>query len=105
MYFFCLLFDCFGQQSRVITRIYPTIIRRKIILFDDGIGVKKQKENRSKNQDVVIGEPDKSARKQKRKTVITDVVLLQTTKGSFEYLTSRVIAFILYQMYLTKQLQ
>ncbi len=60
----------------------------EILLFDDGIGVKKQKENRSKNQDVVIGEPDKSGQKQKRKTVITDVVLFPTPKGSFEYLTS-----------------
>ena len=63
-------------------------LSQEILLFDDGIGVKKQKENRSKNQDVVIGEPEQSGQKQKRKTVITDVVLLQTPLGSFEYLIS-----------------
>ncbi len=77
---------------------------KEILLFDDGIGVKKQKahrlrrgdlgvkteqeETRSTNQDVVSGEADKSGQKKKRKTVITDVVLLQTPKGSFKYLTS-----------------
>ena len=79
-------------------------LTEEILLFDDGIGVKKQKahrlrrgflsvktepeETREKNPDVVISTPDESGQKQKRKTVITDVVLLQTPKGSFEYLTS-----------------
>ncbi len=74
---------------------------KEILLFDDGIGVKKQKahrlrlglkteqeENRQKNQDVVINKSDSSQKKQKRKTVITDIVLLQTPKGSFEDLIS-----------------
>ena len=60
----------------------------EILLFDDGIGVKKQKENRHKKQDIVISKADKSGQKQKRKTVITDVVLLQKPKGGFEYLIS-----------------
>lgn len=63
-------------------------LSKEILLFDDGIGVKKQKENRSKNQDAVMGEADKLGQKQKRKTVITDVVLLQAPKGNFEYLIS-----------------
>ena len=45
-------------------------------------------ETREKNQDVVRAEADESGQKPKRKTVITDVVLLQTPKGSFESLTS-----------------
>ena len=45
-------------------------------------------DNRHKKQDVVISETDESGQKQKRKTVITDVVLLQTPLGSFEYLIS-----------------
>ncbi len=89
--------------------IAPTVdiydpLTKEILLFDDGIGVKKQKahrprrgllgvrteqeETRSRNQDVVSGEADESGQKKKRKTVITDVVLLQTPKGSFKYLTS-----------------
>ena len=63
-------------------------LSQEILLFDDGIGVKKQKENRSKNQDVVLGKTAQSGQKQKRKTVITDVVLLQTPLGSFKYLIS-----------------
>lgn len=63
-------------------------LSKEILLFDDGIGVKKQKENRHKKQDVVISETDKSGQKQKRKTVITDVVLLQKPKRGFEYLIS-----------------
>ncbi len=81
------------QEIKSESQIAPTVdiydpLPKEILLFDDGIGVKKQKENRSKNQDVVIGEADESGQKQKRKTVITDVVILQTPKGSFEYLTS-----------------
>ncbi len=89
--------------------IEPTVniydpLTEEILLFDDGIGVKKQKthrlrrvnlgvkteqeETRQKNQDGVINESDSSQKKQKRKTVITDIVLLQTPKGSFESLTS-----------------
>ena len=79
------------QSIKSDPSIAPTVdiynpLSKEILLFDDGIGVKKQKENRSKNQDVVIGEPKQAGQKQKRKTVITDMVLLQTPKGSFEYL-------------------
>jgi hypothetical protein len=60
----------------------------EILLFDDGIGVKKQKANRHKKSELVKSESQELGTKQKRKTVMTDVVLLQTRTGSFEYLTS-----------------
>ena len=63
-------------------------LTEEILLFDDGIGVKKQKETRDKKQEVVMSESEPSGKKQKRKTVITDVVLLQTPPGNFEYLTN-----------------
>lgn len=63
-------------------------LQEEILLFDDGIGVKKQKTNRDKKSELVRSEPEATSPKQKRKTVITDVVLLQTPKGSFESLTS-----------------
>ena len=50
--------------------------------------MKKQKETRSKKPKVVMSESEPSGKKQKRKKVITDVVLLQTPKGSFEYVTN-----------------
>jgi hypothetical protein len=65
---------------------------KEILLFDDGIGVKKQEETRSKKTDKVMTESKSPEQKQKRKTVITDVVLLQTPKGSFEYLTNPIDA-------------
>ncbi len=86
--------------------IAPTVdiyepLTEEILLFDDGIGVKKQKahrlrldlkteqeENRHQKPDVVVSESNSPQKKQKRKTVITDIVLLQTPKGSFESLTS-----------------
>ena len=73
--------------------IAPTVdiyepLTEEILLFDDGIGVKKQKETRSKKPDVVMTESDLAQKKPKRKTVITDIVLLQTPKGNFESLTS-----------------
>lgn len=97
------------EQSKLEIAIAPTVdiydpSTEEILLFDDGIGVKKQKahrlrrehldlkreqeETRSKNQDVLRSESDSATKKQKRKTVITDVILLQTCKGSFEYLTN-----------------
>ncbi len=75
------------SQIASLVDIYNPL-SQEILLFDDGIGVKKQKENRHKKQDVVISESDESGKKQKRQTVTTDVVLLETPKGSFEYLTS-----------------
>ena len=81
------------EQSKPELAIAPRVdiydrLTEEILLFDDGIGVKKQKETREKKQDVVMSESNLPAKKQKRKTVITDVVLLQTPKGSFEYLTN-----------------
>ena len=75
------------SQIASLVDIYDPLAQ-EILLFDDGIGVKKQKENRHKKQDVVISETEQSGQKQKRKTVITDVVLLQKPKGGFEYLIS-----------------
>jgi hypothetical protein len=63
-------------------------LAEEILLFDDGIGVKKQKANRHKKPEQVLSESQELGTKQKRQAVITDVVLLQTPKGSFEYLTS-----------------
>ena len=68
----------------------------EIFLFDDAIGVKKQKENREGNQELVIELASRgkfegtnsSEKKKSRKTVITDLVLLQTPKGHFEYVTT-----------------
>lgn len=60
----------------------------EILLFDDGIGVKKQKANRDKKPELVKSESQELETKQKRQTVITDVVLFQTPTGNFEYLTS-----------------
>ncbi len=77
-----------------------------ILLFDDGIGVKKQKaqrlyrgnlnlkteqedtceENTSEQLKNEITQVSKD--KKSRKTVITDVVLLLTPKGNFEYITT-----------------
>ena len=54
--------------------------------------MKKQKETRSKTTDIVMTESDSLPQKQKRKTVTTDVVLLQTPKGSFEYVISPIDA-------------
>lgn len=63
-------------------------LQEEILVFDDGIGVKKQKENRQKKPSLIISESQELEREQKGKSVITDVVLLQTPKGSFESLIS-----------------
>ena len=66
----------------------------EILLFDDGIGVKKQKDNRERRQNIITSEPTKSEgtqtsnQKQIRKKVTTDIVLLETPKGGFEYITT-----------------
>ena len=59
----------------------------EILLFDDGIGVKKQKPNREKRQEIINGELEQGEKEHSRQRVITDVVLLQTQRGSFETLT------------------
>jgi hypothetical protein len=59
----------------------------EILLFDDGIGVKKQKENRHSRQADGVEKNEKIV-KQTKTMVFTDVILLETQKGQFEYLTS-----------------
>ena len=80
----------------------------EILLFDDAIGVKKQKAHRLRREnlgvktesednresnlatslELNVSEKDSSPPKKSRQTVNTDVVLLEKTKGSFEYITS-----------------
>jgi len=50
--------------------------------------VKRQKENREKNQGIVNSKNEELENQPTRKTVITDIVLLQTPLGSFEYIIS-----------------
>ena len=56
--------------------------------------MKKQKEHRERHQNIITSEPSSSEKtetsnpKKFRKKVITDVVLLETPKGSFEYITT-----------------
>ena len=60
----------------------------EILLFDDGIGVKKQKPNRDKKPEIIKKELEQWSKEQKRQRVTTDVVLLQTPSRNFETLTS-----------------
>ncbi len=67
--------------------------QEEILLFDDGIGVKKQKDNRERNHSptserALLKETEISEVKKSRKNIITDLVLLETAKGRFEYITS-----------------
>ncbi len=64
-------------------------------MFDDGISVKEQRENRQSNKQKLgtIKESwprakEISERKKVRKKVITDVVLLETPAREFEYIIS-----------------
>ena len=90
-----------NQEITSEVQISPTVDiydpeAAEIFLFDDAIGVKKQKENRERNQELVIElasrgkieETNSSEPKKSRKTVLTDLVLLQTPKGHFEYVTT-----------------
>ena len=80
---------------------------KEILLFDDAIGVKKQKAHRLRpvrgvkteqedtregssatSAQLKVSEKDSSPKKKSRQTVNTDVVLLETPPGSFEYITS-----------------
>ncbi len=77
---------------------------QEILLFDDAIGVKKQKAHRLRREHLgakteqedpresssalQVSEKDLSPQKKSRKTVNTDVVLLEKPKGGFEYITS-----------------
>jgi hypothetical protein len=58
----------------------------EILLFENGILVKKQKEKREKSASSL---PDAEMRgdcRKKRQNVLSDVVLLETSPGKFEYL-------------------
>ena len=59
----------------------------EILLFDDAIGVKKQKENREKLDKKEIDESEHIS-KVSRKFIITDVILLEKPSGGFQYITS-----------------
>ncbi len=76
----------------------------EILLFDDAIGVKKQKaqrlrreslgfkteqeDTRESNSALKVLEQDSSPPKKSRQAVNTDVVLLEKPQGGFEYITS-----------------
>ena len=79
-----------GQEIPIapIVDIYDPI-KAEILLFDDGIGVKQQKANRIRNCHCEVKtESECQPLKTKRKTVITDLVLLQTPEDCFEYITN-----------------
>ena len=63
----------------------------EILLFDDAIGVKKQKENREKLDKKAVNE-SKNISKQSRKFITTDVILLEKPLGGFQYITSPIDA-------------
>jgi len=71
---------------------------KEILLFDDGISVKKQKDNRERHQNIISSEPstleetETSDQKKSRKKVITDIVLLETPQKTFEYITTPIDA-------------
>lgn len=54
----------------------------EVLLYDDAIGVKAQKPQRCRSDELIIEEPEYP------KTVLTDVVLLQTAPQQFEYLSA-----------------
>ena len=56
----------------------------EILLFEDGIQVKRQKEHRTSGSQVRLSENEGS----ERQRVNTDVILLQQPQGDFEYLTT-----------------
>ena len=58
----------------------------EILLFDDGIQVKGQKLKRSVNKESTADIPCSDTVKSKTPAIITDVAMLQTPKGEFEYL-------------------
>ena len=63
----------------------------EILLFDDAIGVKKQKENRVKVDEKEIDESE-NIPKRSRKFITTDVILLEKPSGGFQYITSPIDA-------------
>ncbi len=56
----------------------------EILLFEDGIQVKRQKDHRTSPNQEELPEDQIS----ERKRVNTDVIILQKAKGDFEYLTT-----------------
>ena len=60
----------------------------EILLFDDGIQVKGQKPERNSRNESTAHTSSPDTTKNKTPAVITDVVMLQTPKGEFEYLIS-----------------
>jgi hypothetical protein len=63
----------------------------EILLFDDAIGVKKQKQNRKKLNKKEIDESE-NIPKSSRKFITTDVILLEKPSGGFQYITSPIDA-------------
>lgn len=61
--------------------------QEEVLLFDDGIGVKAQKPQRQKQ--MAQGAPPEA---QQRHRIISDVVVLQTAIGAFEYLSAPIAA-------------
>jgi len=60
----------------------------EILLFDDSIQVKGQKSERNSRSESTTHTPSPDTTKDKTPAVITDVAMLQTPKGGFEYLVA-----------------
>lgn len=65
---------------------------KEILLFDDGIQVKGQKEQRQAKNKVGAKAERLSALVTKTPAVITDIVLLQNSSGEFEYIAAPINA-------------
>jgi len=65
---------------------------KEILLFDDGIQVKGQKEQRQAKNKVNQGIESLSALVTKTPAVMTDTVLLQKSPGEFEYIAAPIDA-------------
>ncbi len=77
--------------QRLITMLIftPLIINKEILLFDDGIQVKGQKENREKKS--CLADSSKEANETKKKIKInTDVMCLERLEGGFEYIIAAI---------------
>jgi hypothetical protein len=77
-----------GQiQIKKNVEIY-NVEESEILLFDDGIQVKGQKSERNSRSESTTHTPSPDTTKDKIPAVITDVAMLQTPKGGFEYLVA-----------------
>jgi hypothetical protein len=77
-----------GQiQIKKNVEIY-NVEESEILLFDDGIQVKGQKSERNSRSESTTHTPSPDTTKDKTPAVITDVAMLQTPKGGFEYLVA-----------------